>query len=109
MFKTFPVHLKIDDNFKEYLTAQCKLSNSLFNSAVYIIRQHYYQQLEQDTNYSTYWRGDDYRVGRKLKKIQGLNYNKLWNQLKNTELVAGLGEVCESAIIEGHRQIDKKL
>ena len=85
------MHLKTSEEFKRYLTAQCKLSNSLYNSAVYIIRQHYYQQLERDNNYSTYWKNDEYKVGRKLKQIKRLNYYGLWNQLKKTDLVAGLG------------------
>lgn len=96
--------MKIDNEFKDYLVQACKLSNSLYNSAVYIVRQHYYKQLEEDLKVVTYWRGDDYRIGRKLNIVQGINYNKLWEQLKKTDIVAGLGANASQQLL---RSVDK--
>mgnify|MGYP001791637078 FL=1 len=81
IFRTIPTRTIFSDEEKAYWTEQCKASNSLYNTALYTIKQtHYFKQLGDD-NFLYYWVGDDFRPGRKLSKVKA-SYPDLCSELK---------------------------
>lgn len=106
IYKTLPIKLKVSNEFGCFLEHQCRQENNLYNNAVYLIRQQHFELLNNDEKLNTYWRGDDYRVGRKLKKVVGINYNKLWDALKKSSEVALLGANASQQLL---RAIDKSI
>ncbi|MEM6754609.1 MAG: transposase [Cyanobacteria bacterium P01_C01_bin.38] len=81
IFRTITVRERFDDIEKEFWISQCKISNSLFNVAVYQVRQTHFEKLSKSDSFLTYWKGDELRKGRKLTKIQS-NYVDLYHQVK---------------------------
>jgi len=65
--------------------AQCKASNSLYNSALYEYKQQHYQYLESQNAFTTYWRGDELRPGWKLRKITVTNRYQVEKLLNSSE------------------------
>ncbi|WP_293121195.1 transposase [Moorena sp. SIO4G3] len=47
---------------------QCQQANSLFNCAIYYAKQKHYDWLKEQEAYTTYWHGDELRVGWKTYK-----------------------------------------
>lgn len=81
IFRTITVRERFDDVEKEFWASQCKISNSLFNVAVYQIRQAHFQKLSKSDSFLIYWKGDELRKGRKLSRVQA-NYFELYHQVK---------------------------
>lgn len=71
MYRTIPVRAKFTDEEKVFWVSQCEHASSLINSAIYYVRQTYYNRLEQLENASvTYWRGDELRLRWKTYRCQ---------------------------------------
>ncbi|NEO95291.1 MAG: IS200/IS605 family element transposase accessory protein TnpB [Moorea sp. SIO3G5] len=68
MYKTIPVKANLSDEEKVFWEFQCQQANSLFNCAIYYAKQKHHQWLEEQKAYTTYWRGDELRVGWKTYK-----------------------------------------
>ncbi|NEN98006.1 MAG: IS200/IS605 family element transposase accessory protein TnpB [Moorea sp. SIO3I7] len=69
MYKTIPVRAEFTDEEEAFWVFQCQRANSLINCAIYYIKQKHYDWLkEQLEAYSTYWRGDELRLGWKTYK-----------------------------------------
>ncbi|MEM1394994.1 MAG: transposase [Cyanobacteria bacterium P01_H01_bin.150] len=69
------------DTEREFWSSQCRISNSLFNVAIYQIRQAHFEKLNNSELFATYWRGDEFKKGRKLTRIRA-NYPELYHQVK---------------------------
>ena len=82
IFRTITVREKFNDVEKDFWSSQCKISNSLFNVAIYQIRQAHFEKLNKSDSFATYWRGDEFRKGRKLVRIKA-NYPELYHQVKS--------------------------
>ncbi|MGB3654208.1 MAG: transposase [Rivularia sp. (in: cyanobacteria)] len=85
LYKTLPIKLTLLDEDKNYWEEQCKHSNSLFNCAIYLIKQHHYKILKEKDEFLTYWVNDEYRTGWKMKPVRGINYAYLCKELKNNK------------------------
>jgi IS605 OrfB family transposase len=83
MYKTIPIKAKLDDLEKSFWVEQCEHSNSLYNSAIYQVRQLHYAMLKDNQSFNTYWRDDDFKSGWKTYKIE-TNYYKLDKLLKQS-------------------------
>ncbi len=81
IFRTIPVKAYFTDEEKAFWTEQCKASNSLYNTALYLIKQAHLLKQDNDHNFLSYWVGDDIRLGRKLGKVKA-SYPDLCAELK---------------------------
>jgi len=68
LYRTIPIKVNFSSEEKVFWEFQCKQANSLFNCAVYYAKQKHYQWLEDQEAYTTYWRGDELRLGWKTYK-----------------------------------------
>ncbi|MDJ0797282.1 MAG: transposase [Calothrix sp. MO_167.B12] len=84
MYRTLPIKANFDDEEKAFWVDQCEHSNSLYNCAVYEVKQRHYEMLKNKKAYTTYWRGDDLRSGWKTFKIES-NYCQLDKVLKQNK------------------------
>ena len=82
MYKTVPIRTKFEDLEKSFWVEQCEHSNSLYNSAIYEVRQSHYEMLKDRQAVSTYWKGDEFKSGWKTYKIE-TTYYYLDKTLKN--------------------------
>lgn len=81
IFRTISIRTRFNDEELSFWTKQCEISNSLFNVAVYYARKSHFEELEKNNKYSTYWRKDELRIGRKLSKVK-TSYIDLYHQVK---------------------------
>ena len=77
------------DRERDFLIHQCEHSNSLYNSAVYFIRQRHFE----DCPRSEYWRGDELRAGFKLRRVE-CSYAELCREFKDNPHYVALGGQC---------------
>ncbi len=83
MYKTIPIKARFTTEEQAFWVDQCEHANSLINCAVYHTRQTHYTQIEQqETAFTTYWRGDELRYGWKTYKCQ-TSYPELDKVLKD--------------------------
>ena len=81
MYKTIPIKAVFSGEEKAFWQFQCQQSNSLFNCAVYYVKQKHYKWLEEQEAFTTYWRGDELRTGWKTYKC-GIKYPEIDKALK---------------------------
>jgi IS605 OrfB family transposase len=83
LYKTIPIKARFTTEEQAFWVDQCEHANSLINCAVYHTRQTHYTQIEQqETAFTTYWRGDELRYGWKTYKCQ-TSYPELDKVLKD--------------------------
>jgi len=81
VYKTIPIKAVFSGEEKAFWEFQCQQSNSLFNCAVYYVKQKHYKWLEEQEAFTTYWRGDELRTGWKTYKC-GIKYPEIDKALK---------------------------
>ncbi len=85
MFRTVPIRAKFTLEELSFWEAQCRASNSLYNSALYEFKQAHYKKLELEQARSAYWVSDDYRSNWKLRQVTATNYYEVDKLLKPSE------------------------
>jgi len=68
LYKTIPVKATFSDEERAFWEFLCQQANSLFNCAIYYAKQKHYDWLKEQEAYTTYWRGDELRIGWKTYK-----------------------------------------
>ncbi|AOY80640.1 transposase [Moorena producens JHB] len=89
MYKTIPVKANFSDEERVFWEFQCQQANSLFNCAIFYVKQKHYQWLEEQEAYSTYWRNDELRAGWKTYKCS-TKYAELCRELKDNTHYKGM-------------------
>ncbi len=83
IYKTISIRQRLSKEELAFWEVQFQASNSLHNSTLYLIRTRHFDLDEQDQAFS-YWRNDELRPGRKLRKVSA-SYERLCNDLKEDE------------------------
>jgi len=79
MYGTIQVKINACDEIRDYLVYQCRQSNSLINSTIYLIKQAHYDNCPQ----KEYFSGDEYRTGFKTQRVKTAKYAELCSQFKD--------------------------
>ncbi|MDJ0724881.1 MAG: transposase [Prochloraceae cyanobacterium] len=91
----------IDDEAEAYLLWCCYQSNSLYNSALFAVRQAHFEQCETRTFFD---HDDQYRCALKIRYVKA-SYGKLCKDFKNNKHYIGLGgqqaQQCLKSVVEG--------
>lgn len=82
MFKTIPVRAKFNEVESVYWVDQSQHASSLINCALWEVRQPHYARLRELEAFTTYWRGDEFKMGWKTYRVE-TNYYHLDKALKN--------------------------
>ena len=92
---------KIDEEAKDYLVWCCHQSNSLYNSALFAIRQAHFEQGKTYTFFDKY---DQYRIAFKDRYVK-VSYAQFCQEFKTNKHYIGLGgqqgQQCLKSVVEG--------
>lgn len=92
---------KINDEVEAYLIWCCYQSNSLYNSALFAVRQSHFDTCETRTFFDS---DDQYRCAFKTRYVK-TSYAKLCKDFKNNKHYIGLGgqqaQQCLKSVVEG--------
>lgn len=100
MYKTLPIKIKLTLEQKTFWSEQCHHALSLYNSALYLVKQQHYKRLEEDRAFNLYWRGDDLKWGWKTRKILGIAYPTLDKLLKQNKHYAGIAAQAAQQVLK---------
>ncbi|MDY6902899.1 MAG: transposase [Cyanobacteriota bacterium] len=102
---------KIDDEVEAYLLWCCYQSNSLYNSALFVVRQSHFEECETRTFFA---QNDMYRIAFKARYVKA-SYAQLCKDFKTNKHYLALGgqqgQQCLKSVVEGinsYNQLLKK-
>ena len=100
---------KIDDEAEAYLLWGCHQSNSLYNSALFTVRQAHFSQCETQTFFD---KNEQYRIALKDRYVKA-SYAQLCQNFKANKHYIGLGgqqgQQCLKSVVEGVASYNKLL